>query len=303
MFDPLYIQQAKLLLRCLPEIKKHACFALKGGTAINLFFRPMSRLSVDIDLTYLPLSNRETALADIARTMEAIKHDILKRIVGARVQSSRGTVNAGKLVVSLDNVHIKIEPNQILRGSVYATETRDLCAEAQSLFELFVSAQTLSLADVYGGKLCAALDRQHPRDLYDVRLLLASEGLTPQIRRAFVVYLASHHRPMNELLAPKFKNIAKTYADEFAGMAREEVPLESLCETREQLVRQIRHDLDANEKRFLLSVKRGEPDQDALGIPHLLELPALQWKIRNINRMDDAKRHSALAKLEQALAQ
>lgn len=301
MVDPLYVRQAKLLLRCLPEIKRHACFALKGGTAINLFFRPMPRLSVDIDLTYLPLSTREDALADIARTMEAIRQDVLKRIAGARVQLARSATNAGKLVVTLDDVHIKIEPNQVLRGSVYPPEMRDLCAEAQSQFELFVSMQTLSLADVYGGKLCAALDRQHPRDLFDVRLLLANEGLTPQVRRAFVVYLASHDRPMHELLAPQFKDIAQTYASEFAGMPREEVPLDALCETREQLVRQLRRDLDADEKRFLLSVKRGEPDWDTLGIPHLRELPALQWKLHNIRRMDEAKRRAALEKLERAL--
>lgn len=301
MFDPLYIRQATLLLRCIPEITKHACFALKGGTAINLFFRSMPRLSVDIDLTYLPRSNREDALADIAQSMDAIRRDVMQHVAGARVQLPRNAANAGKLVVSLEDVHIKIEPNQVLRGCVYPSEIRNLCDEAQTLFELFVSAQTLSLADVYGGKLCAALDRQHPRDLFDVRMLLANEGLTPQIRRAFVVYLASHDRPMHELLAPQFKDIAHTYAAEFAGMPNEEVALKTLNETREQLVRQIRHDLDDNEKRFLLSIKRGEPDWDALGIPHLRELPAIQWKLQNIRRMDDAKRRVMLAKLEQTL--
>ena len=108
---------------------------------------------------------------------------------------------------------------------------------------------------------------------------------------------------MHELLTPQFKDIAQTYAAEFAGMPREEVPLDALCETREQLVHQIRHDLDDSEKRFLLSVKRGEPDWDALGIPHLRDLPALQWKLQNIRRMDDAKRRAALAKLECALGQ
>jgi hypothetical protein len=157
------------------------------------------------------------------------------------------------------------------------------------------------LADIYGGKLCAALDRQHPRDLYDVRLLLANEGLTPAVRRAFVVYLASHDRPMHELLDPKFKDITKTYADEFAGMAREEVPVDALCKTREQLVAQIRHDLDADEKRFLLSIKRGEPEWDALGIPHLRELPALQWKLQNIRRMADGKRKTTIQKLQKTL--
>jgi hypothetical protein len=184
---------------------------------------------------------------------------------------------------------------------VYPPETRDLCEEAQALFEMFVSAQTLSLADLYGGKLCAALDRQHPRDLYDVRLLLANEGLTPQVRRAFVVYLASHDRPMHELLDPQFKDITKVHADEFAGMARDEVSVEALCETRELIVTVLRDGLDDDEKRFLVSMKRGDPEWDALGVAHLRELPALQWKLQNIQRMEAGKRKAMLEKLQKAL--
>jgi hypothetical protein len=301
MFDPVYVRQAKLLLCCLPVIGKQSCFALKGGTAINLFLRPMPRLSVDIDLTYLPLSGRDEALADIARALEAIAKDVAQQITGTRVQIARTRGAAAKLVVSLDGVQIKIEPNHVLRGTVYPPETRDLCAEAQALFKMFVSVRTLSLADIYGGKLCAALDRQHPRDLYDVHLLLANEGLTPPVRRAFVVYLASHGRPMHELLDPTFKVITKTYLDEFAGMASENIPVETLCKTREQLVAQIRNDLDADEKRFLLSIKRGEPEWDALGIPHLRELPSLQWKLQNVRRMEADKRNTALEKLQKTL--
>jgi predicted nucleotidyltransferase component of viral defense system len=301
MFDPVYVRQAKLLLRCLPVIGKQSCFALKGGTAINLFLRPMPRLSVDIDLTYLPLSGRDEALADIARALEAIAKDVAQQITDTRVQIARTRGAAAKLVVSLDGVQIKIEPNHVLRGTVYPPETRDLCAEAQALFKMFVSVRTLSLADIYGGKLCAALDRQHPRDLYDVHLLLANEGLTPPVRRAFVVYLASHGRPMHELLDPTFKVITKTYLDEFAGMASENIPVETLCKTREQLVAQIRNDLDADEKRFLLSIKRGEPEWDALGIPHLRELPSLQWKLQNVRRMEADKRNTALEKLQKTL--
>ena len=261
----------------------------------------MPRLSVDIDLTYLPLSGREEALADISRTLEAIAKDVTHRIAGARVQVGRSHGTATRIAVSLNEVQIKIEPNPVLRGSVYPPEARDLCVEAQTFFELFVAAQTLSLADIYGGKLCAALDRQHPRDLYDVHLLLANEGLTPQVRRAFVVYLASHDRPMHELLDPQFKDIAKVYADEFAGMTRDAVPVQALCETREKLVSLIREGLDADEKRFLVSMKQGEPQWDALGIAHLRELPALQWKLQNIRRMEADKRKTALAKLKAAL--
>jgi hypothetical protein len=262
----------------------------------------MPRLSVDIDLTYLPLSGRAAALAGITRALKAIAKDVTNRVAGARVHLPRSRGTATKLVVSLDDVQIKVEPNQVLRGSVYPPETRDLCVEAQALFELFVSAQTLSLADLYGGKLCAALDRQHPRDLYDVHLLLANEGLTPQVRRAFVVYLASHDRPMHELLNPQFKDIARVCAAEFAGMAREEVPVEALCETRQRLVALLHQGLDADEKGFLLSIKRGEPEWDALGMAHLRELPALQWKLQNIRRMDEGKRRAALDKLRKALS-
>lgn len=301
MLDPTYVRQVELLIRCLPVIGKQTCFALKGGTALNLFLRPMPRLSVDIDLAYLPLSGREESLTNIARALESIAKDVTSRIPGARVFIGRAHGTASKLAISLDSVQIKVEPNQVLRGSVYPPEERDLCREAQTLFELFASVRTLSLADLYGGKLCAALDRQHPRDLYDVHLLLANEGLTPQIRRAFVVYLASHDRPMNELLDPQFKEIEKAHASEFTGMTREEVSIAALCEARKQVVIQIRSGLDADEKRFLISLKRGDPEWNALGIAHLKDLPALQWKLQNIRRMEKEKRKTALGKLQQVL--
>ena len=301
MFDDIYVRQAELLIRCLPEIGKQSIFALKGGTAINLFVRPMPRLSVDIDLTYLPLSGRDEALSDISRALDAIGRDVILRVTGVHVQVSRTNGAATKLVISLRDAQIKVEPNQVLRGSVYLPETRDLCAEAQALFEQFVSVRTLSLADLYGGKICAALDRQHPRDLYDVRLLLENEGLTPEIRRAFVVYLSSHDRPMHELLDPQFKDIASVYASQFAGMVREEVPVAFLCQARERLVNLIRQELDKDEKRFLLSMKQGEPEWDILGIKHLKELPALQWKLQNIRRMEKRKQADALGKLHRVL--
>ena len=301
MLDPVYMRQAALLVRCLPEIGKHSCFALKGGTAINLFVRPMPRLSVDIDLTYLPLSPRDEALSEITRAMECIAGDVTRRIVGASVHVGRLRGTAARLVVAGNDVQIKIEANLVLRGNVYRPEVRDLCVEAQTLFEQFVSARTLSFADLYGGKICAALDRQHPRDLYDILLLLKSEGLTSQVRRAFVVYLASHDRPMHELLDPQFKDLAEVHMSEFAGMVREEVSVDMLGETRRQMVDLLRRGLDADAKRFLVSMKEGKPEWDALGIPHLRSLPALQWKLQNIQRMDRAKRDKALRELRRVL--
>ena len=301
MLDDLYVRQASLLLRCLPLIDRQTCFALKGGTAINLFCRDMPRLSVDIDLTYLPLSPRDAALAHITQALSAIAEDIDSGLGGIQVHPAKTANTVTGLLISHEGIQVKIEVNPVLRGSVFPPSMRDLSPGAQTFFQQFVAMRTLSMEDLYGGKICAALDRQHPRDLYDVRLLLDTEGLLPKIRRAFVVYLASHDRPMSELLSPRPKDIAVTYRNAFVGMSREDIPLEQLLETRDQLIALVREGLDADEKRFLLSLKQGEPDWGALGIPHLHALPALQWKLKNIHRMAKGKRREALARLREAL--
>ena len=109
MFESIYARQAQLLVRCLPEVGKQNCFALKGGTAINFFFRPMPRLSVDIDLTYLPLAGRDEALADISRAMEGIAADVTRRIGSARVHVARGGGGmATKLTIAVDDALIKV---------------------------------------------------------------------------------------------------------------------------------------------------------------------------------------------------
>lgn len=289
------------MLRCLPEVGRQGCFAVKGGTAINLFLRAMPRLSVDIDLTYLPLSGREEALRDIGAAIRAIAERIEQHVPDTRIAFRRAQGTVSGLNVTASDAQIKIEVNLVLRGSVNPPQQRDLCQAAADQFEMFVSVQTLSFEDLYGGKICATLDRQHPRDLYDVHLLLENEGLTSEVRRCFVVYLAGHSRPMHELLDPHLKDLRDVYGEQFLGMVREEVSLEALVRTRERLVETLRAELDDSERAFLLSLKRGEPEWGLLGIEHLAELPALQWKLMNIRRMDARKRRIALERLEDTL--
>ena len=302
MFDPRYEAQVRLLLRCLPEISRHSCFALKGGTAINFFVRDLPRVSVDIDLTYLPLKPRREALQEVDDTLRSLKDDIEQHLGGLRVRESRSQDYVVKLLVSTDDAVVKVEPNLILRGSVNAPQGRDLCLAAQEHFEAFVSVQTLSTADLYGGKLCAALDRHHPRDLFDVKLLLDNTGITPEIRRAFVVYLAGHDRPMSELLAPRLQDMERLYVEQFMGMTREEVVFDDLVRVQRNLANTLVRALDDDEKQFLVSIKRGEPEWDRLGIEHLPQLPAIQWKLINIRNMDSAKHKTALERLTKVLA-
>lgn len=71
-FSDQYRRQVSLLVRMLPYVAMQDCFALKGGTAINLFYRDMPRLSVDIDLTYVPVESRAESLAAIDAAMKEI---------------------------------------------------------------------------------------------------------------------------------------------------------------------------------------------------------------------------------------
>jgi predicted nucleotidyltransferase component of viral defense system len=205
------------------------------------------------------------------------------------------------LLVARENAQVKIEPNLVVRGTVFPPESRDLCDAVQQEFELVASASCLSVPDLYAGKICAALDRQNPRDLYDVMLLLEDEGITPEIRRAFVVYLASHSRPMSELLDPTPEDARHEFEQRLSGMVRSDVSFDQLRDVQERLPRLLRDALDEDETRFILSVKAGDPDWGALGIDHLHTLPAVQWKLRNIRAMSPGRRREALDKLRHVL--
>lgn len=303
MKDTVFFKQAELLLRILPLIYKEDGFALKGGTAINFFVRDLPRLSVDIDIAYLPVNDRDFALHEIRRILLRISEGIKRRISGAEVITRKihGTEVVRGLIVDHAGVTVKIEPNLVLRGSVYPSEIKMLSKKAQDLFELSLQSRTLSTYDLYAGKICAALDRQHPRDLFDVHLLLKSKGLTSEIRKAFVVYLVSHPRPMVEILSPRQKDISEIFEKEFKGMIAEDIASELLETTRDELVAIIRKELTSDERRFILSIKQGQPLWDILELEGIQDLPAVKWKLLNISRMDPAKHQKAVHKLRDYL--
>jgi predicted nucleotidyltransferase component of viral defense system len=259
---------------------------------------------VDIDLTYLPVDEpRDTALKKMSAALARIAGAIKKAIALTRVQETRAQNpdRVPRITVAMGPTRIKIEPNEVIRGSFYLPEVRELTRRAEDLFELSVTAQTLSLADLYGGKLCAALDRQHPRDLFDVKLLLDNEGLTEEIRKAFVVYLASHDRPMHELLAPIPKDIRRIYENEFAGMTVDSVSYEDLIAARDTLIETLRKELTNEEREFLVSLKAGQPKWNSLGIAGIEKLPAVQWKLMNIKKISAKKQKELLERLRRVL--
>lgn len=297
-----FSEQVGLLVALLPHVARQQCFALKGGTAINLFVRDMPRLSVDIDLVYLPLQDREASLAGIDAALQAMATDVARAVPGSNVRALMlpGTRFRVKLLVQRGEATVKVEVTPVLRGSLLPPEMRETTPKVRDAFGY---AQTMVLAfdELYAGKLCAALDRQHPRDLFDTQLLLRNEGITAALKDMFLVYLLAHNRSMVELLNPRLQDIAPVYAAEFAGMTVEPVGLEALLETRNQLITTLNAALTDADKRFLLAVKKGDADWRGFAYPKAAELPAIKWKLFNLERMAAAKRKAAARKLESFL--
>lgn len=293
MRDSPYYAQAELLVRYLPALAAAECFALKGGTAINLFVRDLPRLSVDIDLAYTPLTGRERALEHIRAAMAEMAARATGLIPGLRVIAT-GAAEAPKQIAVAAGAQIKVEPNPVLRGTVFEPEERRLSPAAEALFGRSATVRVASGPDLYAGKLCAALDRGHPRDWFDVTLMLRQEALDDRLRQAFVVYLASHGRPMAELLAPRPRPLRDSFTREFQGMARDPITVDEMEATQALLPARLRSALTESERSFLLSVKLGEPEWDLLPIPHVRDLPALQWKLANIAQLRrEPRRHAA----------
>ncbi|TIL42768.1 nucleotidyl transferase AbiEii/AbiGii toxin family protein [Mesorhizobium sp.] len=297
-------RQVALLVEVTPFVAAETDFALKGGTAINLFVRDMPRLSVDIDLTYLPVAARPESIAAIDAGMKRIAGAIRAELRGVHVNE---VVNAGeqivtKVTVQRGDAQIKIEVTPVLRGCVFAPEWREVSHSVEDAFG-FARIQVVSFADLYAGKIMAALDRQHPRDLFDVRDLLANEGIDDDLRRAFIVYLISHDRPISEVLVPRRKDIAQEYARHFDGMTTEPVALDDLLEARENLIEEIAGNMPAPHKEFLLGFKRGNPDWDLLGVPGAAELPAVRWKQINLDRLSEAARSRLVSQLQTVLGE
>ncbi len=299
-----YINQADLILQVIPHIATEKTLALKGGTAINLFLRNMPRLSVDIDLTYLPTDNRETALSNISGSLGRIRELITKSIQGTTVNNHTIEGNDVKLLVQFKNAQIKIEVNTITRGHLHPVKLLQVNDTVQERFKKFAAIQVVSYAELYGGKICAALDRQHPRDLFDMYLLFQESGYNENIKNGLIQALVSHMRTMYEVLQPHLLDQRSVFANQFQGMSDITFTYEDFEATRKKLVHTVKSSLSENDRSFLLSFKRGNPDWNLFPVEGLKDMPAVQWKLHNIQHLikSNPEKHIELvSKLESYL--
>ncbi len=299
-----FLDTARLLTQVAPVVFESGLFALKGGTALNLFFRELPRLSVDLDLVFVDHTvPRERALGLINDALRRAEARLRDRGMNTHMIAPPG-LGETKLLVRRGAVEVKIEVNVVMRGTVHPVSDVALCETASDLLMAELELPLVSLADAYGGKLVAALDRQHPRDLFDVMQLFKNEGITPEIRRAFVVYIASHNRPLHEVLVPKLRDIRQDYERTFVGMTAEPVALEELLGIRERLVREMTQSLDNAERRFLFSLVDAKPEWGLLGVEHLEALPGIRWKLHNLEHLkakDEQRFSEQYGQLERVL--
>jgi hypothetical protein len=292
--NQVHLDTARLLTQVAPLVLADKVFALKGGTAINLFVRDMPRLSVDLDLVFTDHTlTREEALGKINEAVKSAGERLKKRGFQTHVAT---VADAGetKLFVRRE----KLEVNFVLRGTVHPVRPASLTAKAREVLQADLELPLLSIEDLYGGKLVAAMDRQHPRDLFDVMELFRHEGITRAIRGSFVAYLAAHNRPIHEVLFPNLRDVSGEYEGTFKGMTAEPVELKALLAARERMVKELQAGLDAAEREFLVSLAKNEPKWDLLGIAHLEQMPGVRWKLENLDRLAKANPKKLKAQAE-----
>jgi predicted nucleotidyltransferase component of viral defense system len=297
-----YVDQVRLLVDILPTVAAKEDFALKGGTAINLFYRDLPRLSVDVDLTFLPTRDRTQSLADIDAAMDRIGKagSKVQGVKATRIEGGGGS--ATRVLFQRSAATVKVETSPVARGVVFEPEIKRVSPAVEDEFG-FSETRLVAFEDLYAGKLHAALDRQHPRDLFDVKLLYENEGITDNLFRAFLVYVSSSSRPPHELLNPNLTPLTKVFETEFSGMTVDAVTVADLEHVRVRLIEDVQSRLIDNAALFLRTLVDGKPDFDTIGLPSAADLPAVQWKVQNILNLRESnpEKHAAQRESLEAL--
>jgi predicted nucleotidyltransferase component of viral defense system len=283
-----YLDTVRLMLAITPEVFDTPHFALKGGTAINMFVQDLPRLSVDIDVVMRDHGpDRKRALSIINDELIRVKKAVEQQghTVSVATASGRHLGDDVKLTVSSANAQVKVEVNYVFRGTLTPTVKRTVVPRAQSMFRVDFEVPALSDAELYGSKLVAALDRQHPRDIFDVQHMYDTTGLREDFVAAFVGYLAGHNRPVHEVLFAQPRSLENEYEAGFVGMTVDPVSLDVLTDVQTRLHHDLPRALTPEQRQFLISLVRLKPEWSLMPYDHLPDLPAIRWKMENLSKL------------------
>ena len=277
-----YRKQVALLVKIMPSVYRLKEFAVHGGTAINMFHKDMPRYSVDIDLTYLPLKDREQSLQEINTRLLELKQYIEKTITGIQIIPK---LNVWKLLCIKDGAMVKIEVNGTKRGVIGDIEVKSLCPKAQREFDMTCLARIVPFTQLYGGKIAAALSRQHPRDLFDYKLMEVESF--NEIKDGLMFCLLGSDKPIIESLQPNLVNQQEVLDNQFEGMTDMSFTYNDFEETRRDLIEKVNRMLTDEDKEFLISFEQGEPEWNKCGIGNVHNYPSVKWKLQNILKLKE----------------
>lgn len=275
-----YRSKVELLIRIIPAVTEERDLAIHGGTAINLFVKDLPRYSIDIDLTYIPILDRKTSLGNINACLRRISEKLRQSIKGIQI-TYRPEIC--KLLCSFRGCQVKIEVNQTKRGLVSGSpKLTPLCDKAQDEFMMYCEANVVPIPLLYGGKIAAALSRQHPRDLFDVKYMDYSLS---DVKEGILYSLLGSDRPISESIAPNLIDQTKVMETQFMGMTEIPFTYQDYEATRINLIQGLQNLFSETEKDFLISFESGEPQWSLLSYQSFETYPSVEWKLLNIEKL------------------
>lgn len=275
-----YAKKVEILLKMIPLVTEEGVFAVHGGSAINLFVSNLPRYSVDIDLTYIPLEDRNSSLLHINEHLNSIAAKAGKAFRGMHIVEKPDIC---KLLCEYQGHQIKIEVNQTKRGVIGGDVIRKpICDKAQEEFGLYCETDIVPMTLLYGGKIAAALSRQHPRDMFDVRYM---EYPFTETREGLLFCLLGSDRPIRESFSPSLIDQSDALVNQFEGMTDIPFSYEEFENTRNELIRDVNALMTPEDKAFLLSFESAEPDWDNFEFGYFRDYPSVKWKLQNLGKL------------------
>lgn len=275
-----YAKKVEILLKMIPLVTEEGVFAVHGGSAINLFVSNLPRYSVDIDLTYIPLEDRNSSLLHINEHLNSIAAKAGKAFRGMHIVEKPDIC---KLLCEYQGHQIKIEVNQTKRGVIGGDVIRKpVCDKAQEEFGLYCETDIVPMTLLYGGKIAAALSRQHPRDMFDVRYM---EYPFTETREGLLFCLLGSDRPIRESFSPSLIDQSDALVNQFEGMTDIPFSYEEFENTRNELIRDVNALVTPEDKAFLLSFESAEPDWDNFEFGYFRDYPSVKWKLQNLGKL------------------
>lgn len=278
--NKIYRRKVEFLLRILPFVTDEDCFAIHGGTAINLFVKNLYRLSVDIDVTYIPIEDRNTSLQRINEALVRISDRVKRQFPDVSVIPR---LDICKITCESRGCQVKIEVNQTKRGLVCGEAALlPLCEKAQSLFGMEVDARIVPIPQLYGGKISAALSRQHPRDLFDVKQM---DIPLADVKEGLIFCLLGSDRPIYESFAPNLIDQHEAMERQFSGMSEMLFGYNDFEATREKLILDVNSMMTEEDIRFLIGFEELTVDWENTPYSSFREYPSVRWKMQNLQKL------------------